>query len=109
MKLLLQNLSIKVKIFLAAVACLLAIASASAIMALRGYQRDIRNAGEQAVSAAARSFVGIEKRELDKLATTLDALAGEPAFGALLAFRDRDRLLETAAPIFRELKRHGVT
>jgi hypothetical protein len=35
---------------------------------------------------------------------------GEPAFAAFLSLRDRDRLLETAAPIFKELKaRHNVT
>jgi hypothetical protein len=106
---LLPNTSIKVKILLAAVACLVVIAAANAVAARRGFERDIRVAGERAVSAAAQSFVGIEKRELDKLATTLDALAAEPAFATLLAFRDRDRLLQVAAPIFRELRRHGVT
>jgi histidine kinase family protein len=105
-----KNLSIKVKIALAVVACLVVIAAANAIVARQAYQRDMRYAGEQAVGAAARSFVGMEKREVDKLSTALDALLGEPAFAAFLSLRDRDRLLETAAPIFKELKaRHKVT
>lgn len=105
-----KNLSIKVKITVAVVACLVAIAAANAILAGYNYGRDMAYAGEQAVGVAARSFVSIEKREIDKLSTTLDALAGEPAFAAFMSLRDRDRLLEAAAPIFRELKtRHKVT
>lgn len=105
-----KTLSIKVKIALAVVACLFVIAAANAILARYNYARDMRYAGEQAVSAAARSFVSLEKREVDKLSTTLDALIGEPAFAAFMSLRDRDRLLDAAAPIFKELKtRHNVT
>ena len=105
-----KALSIKVKIGVAVVACLVAIAAANAILAYRNHERDMAYAGEQAVAVAARSFVSIEQREIDKLSTTLDALAGEPTFATLLAARDRPRLLETAAPIFKELKaRHKVT
>jgi hypothetical protein len=105
-----KNLSIKVKIGLAVVACLVVIAGANALVARQAYQREMSFAGEQAVRVAARAFVGIERREIDKLSTALDALLGEPAFAAFLSLRDRDRLLETAGPIFKELKaRHKVT
>lgn len=105
-----RGLSIKVKIALAVIACLVAIAAANGILAAYGHERDMAYAGDQAVAVAARSFVSIERREIDKLSTTLDALVGEPAFAAALSLRDRDRLLEIAAPIFKELKaRHKVT
>jgi HAMP domain-containing protein len=105
-----KNLSIKAKIALSVVACLVVIAAANAILARHNYHREMTYAGEQAVRAAARSFRGIERREIDKLSTALDALIGEPTLAAFTAQRDRDNLLEAAAPIFKELKaRHNVT
>jgi hypothetical protein len=105
-----RNLSIKAKIAIAVVGCLAAIAITNAIMARYNFEQDMRYAADQAVSAAARSFVGMEQREVDKLSTALDALLGEPAFASFFALRDRERLLQTAAPIFKELKaRHQVT
>jgi len=105
-----RNLSIKAKIALAVVACLAAIAATNAVLARHNYRDEMTYAAEQAVRTASRGFVSIEQREIDKLSTALDALAGEPTFRALFAARDRDRLLAAAAPIFQELKaRHGVT
>jgi len=105
-----KGLSIKAKIGLAVAACLLAIGVTNVAMARYNYLQDMRYAADQAVAAAARSFVSVEKREVDKLSTALDALLGEPAFADFFALRDRERLLETAAPIFRELRsRHNVT
>jgi Double sensory domain of two-component sensor kinase len=105
-----KNLSIKTKIALAVVSCLVVIAAANALVARYSYDRDMAFAGEQAVRQAARSFVGIEKREIDKLSTTLDALVSEPTLAAFMLQRDRDKLLATAAPIFKELRaRHNVT
>jgi len=105
-----KNVSIKVKIALAVIVCLVAIAVANALMARYNFEQDMRYAADQAVKAAGQSFVGMEKREVDKLSTALDALLGEPAFASFFAARDRDHLLERAAPIFRELRtRHHVT
>ncbi len=105
-----RNLSIKAKIGLAVLGCFVVIAAANSVLAWHNYRRDMRYAGEQAVKAAARAFIEIEKREVDKLSTALDVLLGEPSFAAFFALRDRDRLLETAAPLFQELKaRHNVT
>jgi hypothetical protein len=105
-----KNASIKLKIALAVVGCLLAIAIANAAIARYNYEQDMRFAADQAVNAAAASFVGIEKREIDKLSTALDVLLGEPQLAAFFALRDRDHLLEIAAPIFKELRgRHAVT
>ncbi len=105
-----NNLSIKVKVAVAVVGCFVALAVTNALMAGYRYREEMHDAADQAVKAAAQSFVSMEKREIDKLSTTLDALAGEPAFASFFALRDRERLLEAAAPIFRELRtRHHVT
>jgi histidine kinase family protein len=106
----LQKLSIKAKIALAVVGCLAAIAATNAALARFNYQQDIKYAAEQSVQSAARSFTGMERREVDKLSTALDALLGEPAYADFFSLRERDRLYETAAPVFRDLKRrHGIT
>src|SRR6266540_486957 len=105
-----SNVSIKVKIAGAVVGCLVVIAVANAVLARYNYEQDMRYAADLAVKAAAQSFIGIEQREVDKLSTALDTLIGEPAFATFFALRDRDHLLETAAPIFKDLRtRHNVT
>ncbi len=105
-----RNLSIKLKLSLAVVFCLGAIAIANALLARSKYEEDVRYAAEQAVKVAGQSFQRMEKHEVDKLSSTLDALLAEPNLTAYFAQRDRDHLYETAAPIFQELKqRHAVT
>jgi len=105
-----QNLSIKLKLAVAVLLCLGALALVNALRARQRYQQDIANAGAEAVRVAAQSFDSLEKRELDKLSATLAALVGDPTLTAMFAQRDFDRLYVAAAPIFQDLKdRHGVT
>ncbi len=105
-----RTLSIKLKLTLAVVFCLGAIAVANAWLALYNYKQEMQYAAEQAVDTAAKIFASMEKREVDKLSSALDALLGDRLLAASFAQRDRDRLYELAAPIFRELReRHGVT
>ena len=104
------SMSIKLKLTVAVVLGLGAIALVNAALARHRYQQDVQYSAEQAVRAAARTFASMEKREVDKLSSALDALLGDRTLAAAFAQRDRDRLYEVAAPIFRELKeRHGVT
>jgi hypothetical protein len=105
-----RSLSIKVKLIIAVVFCLGAIAVVNAALARHNYQQDLQYTAEQSVRTAAKTFASMERREVDKLSTALDALLGDKVLAAAFAQRDRDRLYEAAAPIFRELKeRHGVT
>ncbi len=105
-----RSMSIKLKLTLAVVFSLGTIALVNAGLARRSYGQDLQYTAEQAVKSAARTFASMERREVDKLSSALDALLGDRALAAAFAARDRDRLYELAAPIFRELKeRHGVT
>jgi hypothetical protein len=105
-----RNLSIKLKLALAIVLCMGALALVNTLMARWRYGQDIANAGDAAVRAAAQSFDSLEKRELDKLSATLAALVGDPTMSAMFAQKDFDRLYVAAAPIFQDLKdHHGVT
>lgn len=105
-----SNLSVKLKLALAVLLCLGALALVNALVARSHYQQEIVDAGETAVRAAAQSFDSLERRELDKLSATLAALVGDPTLTSMFAQRDFDRLYVAAAPIFQDLKdRHGVT
>jgi HAMP domain-containing protein len=104
-----RALSIKLKIAVAIVACLGVVALVNAILAYANYKRDMRFEGEQSIRAAARAFAAVQQREVERLSSTLDALAQNPAYSAFLAQGDRDRLLDAAAPALRELgPRHGI-
>jgi HAMP domain-containing protein len=105
-----RNLSIKVKLAVAALACLLVLTGVSTLLARQRYTQDIAYAGEGAVRSASLSFDSLERRELEKLSAALAALVGDPTLTAGFAQRDFDRLFAAAAPIFQELKeRHGIT
>jgi HAMP domain-containing protein len=105
-----RHLSIKLKLALAVVLCLGALALVNFLLAGQRYRQDIANAGEVAVRTAAQSFDSLERRELDKLSSTLAALVGDPSLTAMFAQHDFDRLYVAAAPIMQDLReRHGVT
>ena len=105
-----MHLSIKLKLALTVVGGLGLVALVNAGIARHNYQQDMRFAAEEAVGSAARAFSSVEKREIDKLSSTLDALLGNPTLAAFFAQRDRDHLYEAALPIFQELRtRHAVT
>lgn len=105
-----SNLSVKLKLALAIVLCLGALALVNTLVARHHYKQEIVDAGETAVRAAAQSFDSLEKRELDKLSSTLAALVGDPTLSAMFAQKDFDRLYVAAAPIFEDLKvNHGIT
>jgi HAMP domain-containing protein len=105
-----RHLSIKLKLILAVVFCLGAIALVNGALARRTYEQDLQFAADEAVRTAGKAFASMERREVDKLSAAVDALISDKALAAAFAQRDRDRLYEAAAPIFRELReRHGVT
>jgi HAMP domain-containing protein len=94
----------------AVVLCLGLLAVVNVVLAGQRYRQDIQNSGEAAVRAAAQSFDSLERRELEKLSSTLAALVGDPTLTAMFAQRDFDRLYVAAAPIFQDLKdKHGIT
>jgi len=99
-----RNLSIKLKLALATVACLAVLATVAALLARQRYGHDIAFAGETAVRSAAVSFEGLERRELEKLGAAMAALVGDPTLTASFSQRDFDRLFAAAAPIFQDLK-----
>ena len=102
-------LAIKAKLAIAVILCLGVVALVNAGMAWSNYHEDMRYEAERSIRTSAKALADLERREADKLSSTLDALLLNPALIALLAQRDRAGLLEVAGPAFRELKqRHGI-
>lgn len=103
------TLSIKLKIAASVALCLGLVVILNAAFARYGYRQEMRYAAEQSAHASARAFAAVQRREVERLSSTLDALLQNPDLAAAFAQRDRDRLREVAAPIFRELeKRHRI-
>lgn len=103
-------MSIKQKLIVAIVACMLALAGVTAVLVEVASERAARFAAEQAVGAAGAGLGVLERADVEKLDATLRALAAHPGLVEAYQARDRRRLLEIATPIFRVLERsHGVT
>ncbi len=103
-------LSIRAKLVLAIVATLGVAGLVSATLVRDVYERSARTASEQALRSAAALYEDLERNDVEKLSSTLDALVSNPALREAYAARDRDRLYAGAAPIFRGLKQsHGIT
>ncbi len=104
------SLSIRWKLALAALACLAVTAAAVALQGRASLQAAVEREGEHAALAAAKGFSALEKREVERLSTALDAMVHQPTFAALYLQRDRERLLAAAKPTFAELKlRHQIS
>ncbi len=105
-----SNLSIRVKVAVAAIAFVAAVALAVTLPLRQASQRAVELAGEDALRAAAMAFASIERGDKDKLSLALDTLMADPALIAPFRERNRDRLIEVTAPIFQQLKaKHGIT
>jgi HAMP domain-containing protein len=105
-----RTISIKLKLAGIVVASLGLVALVNAGMAWSNYHDDMAYEAERSIRSAAKAFADLERREVEKLSSTLDALLLNPAFTALLAQRDRAGLLELAGPMLRELRhQHGIS
>lgn len=103
-------MSIKQKLVLAVVACMLALAGVTAGLVSVASERAVRFAAEQALAAAASGLAAMERADAEKLDATLSALSSHPGLADAFQARDRARFLALATPIFQELQRtHAVT
>ncbi len=103
-------MSIKRKLIVALVACMLALAGITAVLVEAASTRAVRFAAEQAVAAAGAGLGVLERADVEKLDATLGALSAHPGLVEAYRARDRRRFLEIATPIYQALARsHGIT
>jgi Double sensory domain of two-component sensor kinase len=89
-----------------------AAAGIAAAIALTGGVSDpsVRAASEDALRRGALAFSALERSDVEKLSSQLDALLARPELLELYRARDREKLLAWASPIFRSLQaKQGVT
>lgn len=83
---------------------------AFAALVLYVSRRTTHAAAERSGAVAERLFADLEVADVEKLSATLDALSANAEIVRAFRARDRDRLLELAAPLFRELsQRYRIT
>ncbi len=105
-----RTLSIRAKLLLAIAATFGIAGLVSTVVVRDVYQRSARTASEQALRTAAAVYEDLERKDVEKLSATLDALASNPALRDAYVARDRDRLYLAAVPIFQSLKGyHNIT
>jgi hypothetical protein len=105
-----MNVSIKTRIIVAVLGCMLGVAAAANVLVGISASYNMRIASEQAMASAGAALAAMERADIEKLDATLVGLMAHPGLAAAFAHRHRVKLLELAAPVFAELKRqHDVT
>ncbi len=98
-----RSLSVELKLAFLVLAVSLAGGLAGAHVAGEIFERNVEDAGMATLQGAADAFAAQERAEIESLAATLDALLANDRLRHAFVTRDRERLLEVAAPLFRTM------
>jgi hypothetical protein len=93
-----RSLSVELKVIASVLAVCLAAALVGAQLAGGIFVRHAESTALVTLRTAADAFAAQERNEVEKLASTLDALMGNEDLRAAFVARDRERLLAIAAP-----------
>jgi methyl-accepting chemotaxis protein len=105
-----RHLSIRTRLATSTVITLGLAALVSAGLYRSATRASARAADEQVVRTAAALYDELERADVERLSTTLDALAADDRLVDALAAGDRDRLLAHSASVFATLRdRHAIT
>jgi hypothetical protein len=99
------NLSVEIKLALAVLAVCLVAAIAGAGVAGNIFEQSVEDAALATLQSAADAFAAQERGEVEKLASTLDALLANDELRAAFVARDRQKLLAIASPLFETMAR----
>ena len=94
------SLSVELKLGMAVLAACLLAAVAGARIAGGIFERGMADAALATLQGLAESFASQERMEIERLASSLDALLADPALREAFVARDREGLLRVAAPLF---------
>ena len=99
-----HSLSVERKLALLVLAVTVAASLAGARLAGGIFEEELEGAALTTLQNAADGFAAQERSEVEKLASTLDALLANDALRAAFVARDRARLLELASPLFETMR-----
>ncbi len=95
-----RSLSVELKLFLVVVAACMAGSFFAARSASGIFEKNMEDAALSMLQGAASAFAAQERSDVEKLASTLDALLASEDLQAAFVARDRAKLLAIAAPLF---------
>jgi multisubunit Na+/H+ antiporter MnhG subunit len=95
-----RSLSVELKLVVAVLLVCVTAAMAAARIAGGIFERNVEDAALSTLQAAADAFAAQERSDVEKLASTLDALLANDRLRMAFVARDRERLLAAAAPLF---------
>ena len=98
------NLSVEIKLGVAVLAVCLVAAVAGATVSGTIFERGVEDAALSSLQSASDAFAAQERAEIEKLASTLDALLANDELRAAFVARDRERLLAVASPLFETMR-----
>jgi hypothetical protein len=94
------SLSVELKLGIAVLVTCLVAAIAGSKVAGGIFERNLEDAALATLQGAADAFAAQERSEIEKLASTVDALLANDALREAFVRRDREALLAEAAPLF---------
>jgi hypothetical protein len=98
-----RSLSAQLKVVIVVLLFAAASGIAGARIASGIFERNVESAARAQLQGAADAFAAQERSEVEKLASTLDALLGSEELRAAFVARDRDKLRSLAAPLFKTM------
>jgi len=101
-----RTLSVEVKLALSVLFACVAAGALGAYLTGKVFERNVEAAMRVTLQGAADAFTAQERSEIEKLASTLDALLAHDDLREAFLARDRDRLLAIAAPLFATMRQH---
>jgi len=104
------TLSIKAKVTGATLLCLAGAGICLVTLLERSYQKNVDMLAQQSLANARSTFASLEAADVAKMSAAAELAMANPALRQTFASRDRDRLIETTAPLFERLrKQYGIT
>jgi len=101
-----RSLSVELKLALSVLVACVAAGALGAQVTAKVFERNVETAMRVTLQDAADAFAAEERSEIEKLASTLDALLAHDDLRDAFVARDRDRLLAIAAPLFGTMRQH---
>ncbi len=100
---------IRTKVLAALVACLVVGVGGTLALMHYSFARNSQALAAESVSGAQKLFTILEAREISKMTAVSETLIVNPQVRDAFAARDRNRLIESTAPLYPKLKSQGIT
>jgi hypothetical protein len=110
LKVLMKNISIKIKVIFVIVLCMAAVTLALILNLKASYAENVSLVAADSVKEANAAFNNLEENDIKKLSSTLEVLLAVEVYKAPFEKKQRAQLLKLTTPMYQDLKdRFGIT